>query len=261
MPTMAESQHSCLFAKFLLGPHGSIQRRIKTEAKRWAAHYELHGAFPEPTSEEVAPGSVIYCNEVSDFNRRASHWRVYFLTHLRGEIGDALAFREAATYEFESFVGRFGWGMLYALTRHPAPNSALVTSQRIGTALELWPALSGLRYVDRDASPIAWSQLLVNHLSGPLAMWTHDGSINQANLRLAARQMATASESEIHTRIIERLKELAETDSRVKHREALCDATLLRERLGTFDSHQLADLSGGHTGSLLRTLYLIDESI
>ena len=59
-------------------------------------------SFPEPTSEEVAPGSVVYCNEVSDFARRAPHWRVYFLTHLRGEIGDALAFRETALDEFES---------------------------------------------------------------------------------------------------------------------------------------------------------------
>jgi hypothetical protein len=115
-----------------------------------------------------------------------------------------------------------------------------------------------LKYVDLYQHPISLAELMVFYYHGHIAMWVDEPTGNiRTDLQVAIDQMRNASEDEIHTRLLERLRALVDIDKDLKHPEWLKSPGLIeaeveaRRRQGQELYDNLTSGQNGELGSLL----------
>ncbi len=230
--------NAILFPAFVYGDHAVCRRKVRAEAKKWAKRYEQRGDFPEPMLIPVPPGSVMICAQVEAdiiaFGAGAHNprWFFYLVDYLRMEVRPpSRPPRSIFQPQFEAFVCRYPWGALSVAIEEWDASIHLV-AQRLEAVLSFWEQLDTLRY--RRIRQMTLADLMFVFYEGTIRMWVDApaGSVKDA-LRAASKQMRTASEGEIHTRMIRHLHEVADTDPNLKHREwlkspGLIEAEVLR---------------------------------
>ncbi len=262
--------NALLFAAFVYGDHSVCRRKMKAEAIKWAKRYEQRGDFPEPKMISVPLGSVMYCDR-SSFEMLAmgfqfhvesattlitqrfvpttleigppmkghdAQWYFYLVDDLASETSMSLTipFEEKPRFRiaYEASVCRYPWGALSFVINPPMnmPETIDVVARRLEAVLSFWEKLDRLQYIDRYLKKITLSELMFFYYEGTIRMWgdASVGSVKDA-LRAVAEQMRTATEDEIHTRMMRRLHEVIDTDPNLKHREWLKSSSVLEADL------------------------------
>jgi len=137
------------FPDFLHGGYRSLQRRLGSEGKKWAAQRARTGSYPNPSVVEVPRGEVVITAEIADFERLGAEtprWRLYFVNKLASAITDKLESDkwDAARHDFEAHTIKSSWGALDWAIEHSSPNSLAAVSS------------SGLKgYAETDIGSVA----------------------------------------------------------------------------------------------------------
>jgi hypothetical protein len=261
---MANLTKQADFPKFLHGSVPALQRRVKTEAKRWAESYVRDRTFPIPDTIAVPAGTVVCASSVTDFARETPAWRLYFTRLLNGAISEVLNWQdyERVSVDFEGFVCAFPWGALSAGIEHMVPNSAQRVSARIEAILSFWEVLSAMRYVDKGLQPVTLPELMQNHFSGLMEMWLPETSgDSEKDLRRAIDVLRRATPVEIRERVVARIEQLAHVDQRIKNSHRFSDRAWLADEIAKTATSAYENLATGYVPDLLRALYIIDDSI
>jgi hypothetical protein len=253
------------FAQFLNGSFATVQRKTKQTALKWAAQYRKDRTFPKFAEARVEQGSTIPTNELSDLARTSTLWRVYFVRALGSGIMQALQWQdyERVASVFEEWVRQFSWGALDLALGHVAPNSLHNVAGRLEAMVGFWLQLDMLRYLDRDATrPLTLGEIIEVHYNLLIDQWLPGAKADSPETILkAVDAMRRASPADVDTRVKNLIIRLAETDQRIKNRDAFSDAV----RFSALWSEALTekereDLTGFHIGALRRALYILDEA-
>ena len=294
-PIMAEGPESSpaeglLFPAFMYGDRTTCRRRMKAEAKKWAKYYLEGREFPEPKLIPVPPGSVVFTDESTAHwvaggysfgptpnivtiganpKEQGLHiqWRAYLLKDLHHEAGWApgIPHEERFTFRraFTKFVCRSPWGAISAAAISHLFNSIELTVPRIEGVLRHWEALDTLRYIDCDERPISLAKFMTENFEGAVAMWVDQPTGNiRTNLQTAIDQMRHASANEIHTRLLERLREYIDIEKSLKNREWLKSPGVIEARLETnrqFGQDQYDKLTTGANWEIGSFLALLER--
>ncbi|HRI62824.1 MAG TPA: hypothetical protein PK156_01255 [Polyangium sp.] len=232
--------NALLFPAFVYGDHAVCRRKMRAEAKKWAKRVDDGKDFPEPKLIPVPPGSLMICAQVEAdiiaFGAGAHNprWFFYLVDYLRVEtLGKSSLSRAVFQPQFEAFACRYPWGAL-SVAMSGGIASVDRVARRLEAVLSFWEQLDTLRY--RRIRQMTLADLMFVFYEGTIRMWVDApaGSVKDA-LRVVSAQMRTASEDEIHTRMIRHLHEVADTDPNLKHREwlqspGLIEAEVLRTK-------------------------------
>jgi hypothetical protein len=245
-----------LFPAFLYGEKTPCRRKMKAEAKKWTKAYIAGREFPEPKPMPIAPGTVVFTDEgradlvrlgytfIPNTNRvfidgdaakaQELHlqWRLYLVgalktdamytwqelmgQEMRGEV--AFAFSRA----FNAFVCKYPWGAISMAASPSFLSDIAIVVPRIEGCLRHWEVLDTLKYLGAHNHAISLAEHVLFYFNGEIAMWVDEptGDV-RADLRSAMEQMRQASADEIYTRLVKRLRQCADTDDSVKHRDWL----------------------------------------
>lgn len=254
-----------VFAKFLFGSFAAVKRKVGSEADRWTRQYREHKTFPVPAEALVAPGSLVMTSDISDFQRESDRWRVYFTRALGSAIHKALKWRdhERVAADFEDATTRFSWGALDAAVGHLFPNSLPVVSRRLKAVLGFWEPLDTLQYIGRDAQlPLSLAELLRSHYEPLIEAWLgRPASDVRSDLGEVVARMESASAEDVRDKVTEALLDLAQTDTRIKNREALRSRARTAAMLETLEPREYDNLTGLYVPALNQILYGFDEMI
>jgi hypothetical protein len=252
------------FPKLFYGNFSALQRRVKTEAKKWADQYRSNNTFPNPVTTDIPAGTVVWLRNASDLRREIPHWRLYFGRLLAAAINEALDWQnhEEVKADFEAFTLQFSWGALDAAVEHVVPNSIANVSRRINAVLLNWESLDSLRYIDRELQPVDLTQVMSNHFTDLLDMWLEQRSGDVwSDLRSAVDVMPKNSPDKILDRVSATLLKYAQIDQRIRNPNHLRDPDWLKERILKLDPSTYNTLTTGYVPDLLRILYILDDSI
>jgi hypothetical protein len=243
------SSPELLFPAFIYGEKTPCRRKMKSEALKWAKAFRAGREFPEPKLTPIAPGTIVFTREstadlvrlgytfVPNTNRvlidgqaakdQALHlqWRVYLVYGMRYEAKLADLSREEQwdfDRSFNAFVCNYPWGAISAVESGTFLSDIAITLPRIEGLLRFWDALDTLKYLGLYTHAISLTEHVLLYLNGEIAMWVDrpTGDV-RTDLQKAMEQMRQASADEIYTRLVKRLRQCADTENSVKHRDWL----------------------------------------
>ncbi len=279
--TLPSDSDAILFPAFLYGNLATCRRKMKAEAKKWAKRYQERGGFPEPKMAPVPAASVIFCRETAvdmlefgftpaepgwynlsrEVNQgpKPSRWQLHLL-HMPFRIDTSLNLKHAGEARrifgiaYESFVCRYPWGALSAAISHAMLNTIDVVSRRLEALFSFWDKLDTLQYIEFGNQPVPLAQVIRAHFEGTIAMWVdHPSGDVRQDLRAAIDQMRRASEDEIRARLIKRLREVAEVEPDLQHREWLKTPGIIEAELSHYHTDwpdSYGELTTGRNGAL-----------
>lgn len=237
------------FPAFIYGEKTPCRRKMKAEALKFAKAFRAGRGFPEPKLVPIAPGTVVFTDESrADLVRlgytfipntngvlidgeaakaQALHlqWRVYLVENLRFEAKPAERSDEeqqAFDRAFNAFTCQYPWGAISAAGSGTFLGDIAITCPRIEGVLRHWEALDTLKYLGAHGHAISLTEHILFYFNGEIAMWVdHPTGDVRTDLQRAMEQMRQASAGEIYRRLVKRLRECADTDNSVKHRDWL----------------------------------------
>ncbi|HRI70056.1 MAG TPA: hypothetical protein PK156_37760 [Polyangium sp.] len=278
--------NALLFPAFIYGDHPSCRRKMKAEAKKWGKRYDAHGDFPEPKLIPVPPGSMIFMgaqNEIALINMglgiettprptpqittmyefgsrpnpKQERWYFYLIDALESEtaINVKVPYENRHIYDSacEGFLCRYPWGALSLAINQPLYNTIPVVSQRAEAILLFWEILDTVRYVNISSSFGNLTNLMAFYFGGHIGMWVDapTGDV-RTDLRAAIDTMRRASDDEIYTRVLQRLRHTAKTRPDLQHREWVTSPGVIEAKLEEWRTKfpkDYGDLTAGDMGS------------
>ncbi len=301
MPTntiSSSSNQELLFPAFLYGEKTPCRRKMKAEAKKWTKAYLAGRDFPEPKLVPIAPGSVVFMdNTVSDlvglgYNilpntnivlvdgeaaRREGHhlqWRLYLLheLHLEALPSFSASISEELHHErswacgraINSFMCRHPWGAISAATGHTFFSDIQAILPRMGGVLQFWEGLDTLKYLGTQERALCLAERVAYCFRGELAMWVDHPTGNvRTDLQTAMQHMHQASADEIHWRLLRRLRELVDSEKKLKQRDwlrspGIIERALENERKG--DQQDYDNLTSGQASRLRGFLVVFERN-
>jgi len=256
--------HEPAFPDFLFGSVASLQRKIKVEGKKWANQYREDKTFPTPLTASMPLEAVVLMDASTDLVHEVAQWRIYFVRLFAGAICQSLDWQnyEQVNVDFETHTLKFSWGALDALIEHVVPNSINNVSRRIEAVLLFWEPLSTLSYLDKNLQPVNLEQLLSTHFGHLLEMWgVHRSDDIRLDLKKTIDVMRKASPGVVQDKVVACLLSLSQVDTRIKHPEQFRNQVWLNEELAKLEQPAYENLTTGYPPDLLRTLYILDDSI
>ncbi|MBK9264243.1 MAG: hypothetical protein IPM54_31130 [Polyangiaceae bacterium] len=162
-------------------------------------------------------------------------WRAYVLNDFMHETDWAAKLSHEESFPFRRafipHVCKYAWGAISAaIIRSLILNNIELTVPRVEGVLRHWEALDTLKYIDLYQRPISLTDLMVFYYHGHIAMWVDEPTGNiRTDLQTAIDQMRNASEDEIHTRLLARLRALVDIEKDLNHREWLKSPGVIEE--------------------------------
>jgi hypothetical protein len=292
-PTTESSASSpeLLFPAFIYGEQTPCRRKMKAEALKWAKAFRAGREFPEPKLIPIAPGTIVFTDEgradlvrlgytfIPNTNRvlidgqaakaQTLHLqcRVYLVNGIRYEINlvdlsrdEQWAFERA----FNAFVCKYPWGAISMAGSGSFFGDIAITLPRIEGILRHWEALDTLKYLGLHNHAISLTEHVLFYFNGEIAMWVDrpTGDV-RTDLQRAMEQMRQASADEIYTRLLQRLRELADSDSDLTHRDWLKSPGVIEmglEKELTYGQQRYDNLTAGHNSKLGGFLVLLERN-
>ena len=295
MPTSTPppDPNALMFPAFMYGAHADCRRKMKAEAKRWGKQYQQHGTFPEPKLIPVPPGSTIFMGNQNSVqllnmgmkfdmslplgtapkefvfgerpNRDTPRWFFYLIWEIRTETWmyffklreDPPGFNAA----YEEFACRYPWGALNAAISHTLYNTIPTVGRRLDVILSYWEKLDSVRYFDDVRRITTLTGLITFHCQGSVSMWVDapTGDIRK-DVATAIDQMRRASDDEIYSRLVRRLRNKVHVENDYNHPEWLVSPGVIENGLETMRGYgqvRYDDLTAGDShaqGTFLSSL-------
>lgn len=264
---------------------------MKAEALKWAKAFRAGREFPVPKLAPIAPGTVVFTDEgradlvrfgytfVPNTNRviidsqaaqvQALHlqWRVYLVNDMRYERKMAdLSDEKQWAFEraFNAFVCKYPWGAISMVASPSFFGDIAITWPRIEGVLRYWEALDTLKYLGLHNHAISLTEHVLFYFNGEIAMWVDrpTGDVRR-DLQKAMEQMRQAAADEIYTRLLRRLRELADSDRDLTHRDWLKSPGVIKmglEKELTHGQQHYDNLTAGDDSKLGGFLFVLERN-
>lgn len=252
---------------FLHGPSIAIKSKTKAEGRRCAKHYQLSGTLPQPRElRAVAPGEVVFTEDVTDFETQSPAWRLYML----GEAMMCFSETDEKNYRYldelyEKTFRETPWGALYFALSGIAPHSAERTALRLQAVLRSWDSLQHGRYLHKKLNTFMNLEELMTAACGwAMDAWCPEGGDSiRSRFEVASERMARATREECVEAILRQLLPILSFADRGKlnHPETVLAPSFWREHLATLDARAFERISGVRPGYVLERLYQWDKQL
>lgn len=202
-------------------------------AQPMAARFKESGTFPELELVGMADGSLVFTEPATDLGGQPGA-RIYLIGDLLSAVQKNLGWDNFAEVQrkFEAMVTQSCWGVLALVTGRRRAHTLSSLRECAELLLPCWESLDTLRYVDGPNQPVSFSNLIENRFAGLLAMWLNQATGDtRKNLMAALKSLEDASAETRLSQAVHRLTQLASTNQRVRHKEMLTDAHVIKRRL------------------------------
>jgi len=249
------------FPAMLHGLTGAILREVRATGQRWGPEYLETGVFTLPRRMlQVPPGEVLIVDSGADSNLIPHpRWRVHLFADVFVGLNTHVPKEQRQRMEeaFESFCLSTPWGALYHAVSPPPPRSADRMARRLAALLHFWDVLQSPRYAFWFERVYTLEELVEDLYGMTLEAWCPDGltSVHE-KLTLTVERMSRATREDCMEAILRLMPVLVEMDTGFKHREALRDPDLLRERLSALPPKDFEKVSSAYKYTV--TLQLTD---
>lgn len=234
---MKPTSQTLKFPAFLHGTLSEIQRKARSEGRRYTRQYRKDGTFPLPMHlREVQPGEVVLTHTLSDFlTKEQPTWRLHLFSDVLGGLGEGVEGREWYRMDeaFEVFCRETAWGALFRVVEPSAPRSSELMAARLGAVLRLWEPLQIPRYLHKKLGrTYTLGELLEEIYGETLEAWCPraDRPV-RGHIEAVVERMARATREECIEAVLRLIPHILTQPSRLKHREVLGDPVFQRERL------------------------------
>ncbi|WNG48334.1 hypothetical protein F0U60_32565 [Archangium minus] len=253
---------------FLHGTYPEVQQKTQREGLRCGEHYRKDGSLPSPAKLlEVRPGEAVVTQDLIDFYRERSAWRLYMVSNVKSSLCEALDWPD--TYEvddhYEAFCRETAWGALYFAIAQTAPKSAERMALRLQALLRFWEPLQSARYLFNSPNDtLTLDELMMAARDWAMDAWCPEGDASASvreRLERAAERMARATREESIEAILRQLPRVLTSSRGLKHRDVLADPGFQRERLAQLDVRAFERVSGACTSDILALLHAWDRQI
>jgi len=224
------------FPAFLHGTLSEIQRRARSEGRRYARQYKKDDFFPQSSHlREVQPGELVLTHTLSDFLTKGKPaWRLHLFLDVLSGLGEDVEGQEWQQLEeaYEVFCRATAWGSLFHVLEPGAPRSAELMAARLGAVLRHWDPLQLPRYLHKKLG-VAYTlgELLEEIYGRTLEAWCPGVRPVRGHLEAVVERMARATREECIEAVLRLMPHILAQPSRLKHREVLGDPAVQRERL------------------------------
>jgi hypothetical protein len=264
---------------------------MKAEALKWAKAFRAGREFPVPKLVPIAPGTVVFTDrnsadlvrlgytfipntnrvlidgETAKTQELHLQWRVYLVNDMRYERKMAdLSDEKQWAFEraFNAFVCKYPWGAISMAASPSFFSDIAIVVPRIEGVLRFWEALDTLRYLGLHNHAICLTEHVLFYFNGEIAMWVDrpTGDV-RTDLQKAMEQMRQASADEIYTRLVNRLRQCADTENSVKHRDWLKSPGVIEmglEKERTYGQQHYDNLTAGDDSKLGGFLVLLERN-
>jgi hypothetical protein len=236
------------------------------EGRRCAEQYQQDGSLSAPRELlEVPPGEVVITEKVIDLQKGRPSWRLYMVSEVKDALYKALDWKDASHVRdvYEASIRDTPWGALHHAVAYVAPMDAERIALRLQAVLRFWDSLQSAHYLFGSADAL----LTLDELMGAACDWAMDawcpegGASVRTRLDVAAERMARATREESIEAILRQLPRALPLAHGLRHREALANPKLWRERLATLDMESFERISAAMTANLLEHLYIWDKQL
>lgn len=254
--------HQAWFPAFTTINPDDGRREIAVLAKDWAANYQQSGSFPVLGLVSVTPGTLVFVESISDLSSGREGVRLYLVASLRSAVQEALGwinFNHVGTV-FDAAIRGSCWGALALIVTNRKPASLTGLRTQIESLMPCWDMLTSLRYIDATVDPVTLDEVVRARFTGLITMWLLKPTGDILRDLVAALEALEAASPETRlTQSVAWLAQLAATNTRIRHREAMTDPALLNQVLSELEPDEREAIEAGSTSVALTVLYGTDR--